>query len=114
LVYFDFIGRAELIRLTLAAGSVPHKDTRIAFQQWGEMKAKVESPTGGLPILRLGDNEPIVVGQSTAIARYAAFRAGLAGKDAVGTAVAGMVVDNYWELLLSERGGKRNLPFCID
>ncbi len=38
LTYFDANGRAEMIRLVLAAGSVDFEDRRIGFPEWKELK----------------------------------------------------------------------------
>lgn len=38
LYYFDMTGRAEPIRLILAAGQVPYEDCRFAREDWAKLK----------------------------------------------------------------------------
>lgn len=38
LYYFDMTGRAEPIRLILAAGQVPYEDCRFAREDWPKLK----------------------------------------------------------------------------
>lgn len=38
LTYFNAMARAELIRLTLAAGEIPYEDNRITFEEWPKLK----------------------------------------------------------------------------
>ena len=42
-------GAAEKVRFALLLGKVPFKDTRVAFAEWGEMKAS--TPYGQLPVM---------------------------------------------------------------
>lgn len=73
LLYFDGPGRANLARLALVAGGVDFVDTRIAWKDFGGIKADADSVPaqlfGQLPCLKHGD---YLVGQSIAIACYAA------------------------------------------
>ena len=38
LSYFDFAGRAELIRLIFSAGKVDFEDHRFSFDEWKKLK----------------------------------------------------------------------------
>ena len=38
LTYFDFRGRADLIRLLFVAGKVDFEDVRISFEEWPALK----------------------------------------------------------------------------
>lgn len=66
LTYFDATGRAEPVRLALAAGGIPYEDVRIRFQEWPAIKPT--TPTGSLPLLTLDDGT--VLTESLAILRY--------------------------------------------
>lgn len=78
LYYFDLAGRAEPIRLALAAAGVPFKDERVNGEQWAALKASGSFPTlgGQLPALK---HKGAVVGQSMAILKYAGALGNMAG-----------------------------------
>ncbi|KAI8911892.1 glutathione S-transferase [Gorgonomyces haynaldii] len=69
LTYFNIKARAEPIRLALTIGGVPFEDERLVGDQWPVLKQSGVSPFRQLPILTLDDGT--VLGQSTAILRYA-------------------------------------------
>lgn len=75
LTYFDGKGRAETIRLVLAASGTKFEDIRITFAQWPEMKST--APFGGLPMLEFKGKK---LGQSNSICRMLAREHGLSGK----------------------------------
>ena len=78
LVYFDFPGRAEAVRITFSAAGIPLKDTRLDSATFGASKKEGKYPTG-LPILKIDGKEYL---QSMAILRYAGTIAREAGGDA--------------------------------
>ncbi|CAH2301323.1 hematopoietic prostaglandin D synthase [Pelobates cultripes] len=75
LTYFNFKGRAELIRYIFAYKNTEYEDVRIEFSEWPALKPSI--PYGQLPILEI---DGVVYHQSIAIARYLAKQAGLVGK----------------------------------
>ena len=76
LVYFDARGAAEPARWAFAYGGQDYEDVRVAPDAWPAMKAT--TPFGQLPYLEV-DGKPLA--QSAAIARFAARKNGLTGKD---------------------------------
>jgi glutathione S-transferase len=94
LTYFNLTGRAETIRLIFAAGGIKFEDKRIEKSEWPAMKSS--TPWGGVPTLQIGGKTTI--GQSMAIARYAAKEANLAGKCAIEQAQADSVAETINEL----------------
>jgi len=94
LTYFNLTARAETIRLIFAAGGVKFEDNRIEFSAWGAMKPT--TPWGSLPILEV--NGKTVVGQSMALARFAAREAGLAGSNSLDQALADSVTETISEM----------------
>lgn len=91
--YFDMYGRAEVLRMTLAASGIAFDDVRFdcsAFTaphwtgnasgaQWAAMKSSV--PFGQLPLLEL-NNGAIRIAQSRACERFVAAANGLLGASA--------------------------------
>ncbi|KAJ9468675.1 Glutathione S-transferase 4 [Diplonema papillatum] len=75
LIYFPIPVRAEPARLALAVGGIQFEDSTVQFQDWGEMKARVDPLQ--LPLLEVDGK---TVSQSMAIARYACRLAKLGGK----------------------------------
>lgn len=66
LVYFNFRGRGEVIRLIFAAAGQKYDDHRFEMAQWSEYKPK--SPLGTCPWLEIRDDGKVItLGQSTAI-----------------------------------------------
>jgi len=85
LYYFDARGKAEFIRLILAAADKKYEDSRFPINFGGENKEwqaiKPSMPFEQVPVLEITDNgNTTKVGQSTAIARFLAQRFDLAGK----------------------------------
>lgn len=83
ITYFNIAGRAEPIRLCLAAGGVAFKDNRLSFPKWGEVKAAVTAKIGSpfinqLPALKVGDETMF---QSLAMLRYAGRISKVDGKE---------------------------------
>ncbi len=75
LIYFPFAGRGEAIRDALRIGGVEFEDVRVTGPEFHAMRAAGELPFDTLPVLILDDGTRI--GQSNAILRYVAQRAGL-------------------------------------
>jgi glutathione S-transferase len=86
--YFNGRGRAEIIRLTLAAGGAEFEDIRIERDQWPALKDS--TPFGQIPILEV---DGVKLCQSNSCARFVARKLGLAGKDELEQAKADMIVD---------------------
>jgi len=87
LYYFDFAGRAEPIRLTLAGGKVDYEDVRVPRDQWPELKKKM--PFGQMPVMEI---DGTMIAQSGALLTYAAKVAGLYPEDPLEAAHADQVV----------------------
>lgn len=95
--YFsDGKGRAELPRLIFIFGNVAFEDKTVSFQEYAQMLSSKELPFDQLPALEVGGT---MLGQSCAIARYAARKAGLYPSDSVQAAMSDMVVDAWRDLL---------------
>ncbi|QDL07548.1 glutathione S-transferase [Brasilonema octagenarum UFV-E1] len=95
--YFDDgKGRAELPRLIFIYGSVLFEDRTVSFEEYGRMRESGELAFDQLPTLEVGNT---IIGQSCAIARYAAKQAGLYPLDSVQAAISDMVVDAWRDLL---------------
>eukprot|EP00047_Mylnosiga_fluctuans_P024486 m.161850 g.161850 ORF g.161850 m.161850 type:complete len:208 (+) comp9870_c0_seq1:206-829(+) len=77
LIYFNFPGRAEAIRLAFAYGGIPFEDVRVERAEWPTVKATV--PGGRVPVLILPDGTPL--SQSGAILRFIGQKAGLIPTD---------------------------------
>lgn len=75
LTYFDFRGRAEIIRYLFAFTNTEYEDHRIEFKDWPSHKD--DYPFGKLPVLEI---DGTVYYQSLAIGRHLAKKAGLTGK----------------------------------
>lgn len=91
--YFPVEGLGELARFCLAYWGVEWEDNRVNGEQWrGGLKEK--SLFGTLPLLEF-DGE--VIGQSNAIARFIAKKAGVAGRNELEQAKADMMVDYYMD-----------------
>lgn len=93
LVYFPLRGRAELIRLILEAKGISYQDETIPSEKWGDKKASM--PFRSLPVLYWDGEE---IGQSLAIARFVAKKAGLAGNNDIEQARADAIVDTVANL----------------
>ncbi|CAN2388966.1 prostaglandin-D synthase activity [Pristimantis euphronides] len=75
LTYFDFRGRAEILRYLFAYTNTEYEDCRIDFKDWPAHKDSYSF--GKLPVLEI---DGTVYNQSLAIGRYLAKKAGLTGK----------------------------------
>ncbi|XP_018410007.1 PREDICTED: hematopoietic prostaglandin D synthase-like [Nanorana parkeri] len=75
LTYFNFRGRAELLRYLFAYMNTEYEDCRIEYDDWPEHKSSY--PFGKLPALEI---DGTIYYQSLAIGRYLARKAGLRGK----------------------------------
>ncbi|VDK45520.1 unnamed protein product [Anisakis simplex] len=78
LIYFNRMGRAEVIRLLFAQANVDYEDVRITDSDWPALKPKV--PFGHVPVLE-EESTGRMLGESTAIALYLAKKFGLNGQD---------------------------------
>ncbi|VDM24513.1 unnamed protein product [Toxocara canis] len=76
LIYFNSMGRAEVVRLVFAQAGVEYEDVRIEKANWPALKEKM--PFGQLPVL---EEDGRLLAQSTAIATYLASKFGLNGSD---------------------------------
>lgn len=76
LTYFNGRGRAEAMRFMFEVAGVPFEDVRIEGEKWAELKPKLNTPFGQLPILEVDGK---VVAQSGALGRFLAREFGLAG-----------------------------------
>ena len=97
LVYYnDGKGRAEFPRLIFIYGGISFEDKRVSFQDYFQMRDSGQLPFEQLPILQVGET---TIGQSCAIARYAARKAGLYPEDSLLAAQTDMVVDAWRDIL---------------
>eukprot|EP00931_Biecheleriopsis_adriatica_P092585 TRINITY_DN66384_c0_g1_i1.p1 TRINITY_DN66384_c0_g1~~TRINITY_DN66384_c0_g1_i1.p1 ORF type:complete len:295 (+),score=58.45 TRINITY_DN66384_c0_g1_i1:93-977(+) len=98
LSYFsDNKGRNELTRLIFALGHIDYINEEISPFEYLRRRDSGELPYGQIPTLRLADGS--VLGQSCAIARYAARLAALYPEDAAEAAKADAVVDAWRDQL---------------
>ncbi|KAK3753897.1 hypothetical protein RRG08_006283 [Elysia crispata] len=78
LIYFNQPGRAEAIRLLLAAAGKAYEEVNVNLDQWQEMKPS--APCGTIPIIEVDGKR---FGQSRAIATYLAREFDLYGKESL-------------------------------
>ncbi|KAK7102218.1 glutathione S-transferase 1-like [Littorina saxatilis] len=91
LVYFNLRGRAEFIRLMLAAAGQKYDEQLVSFEEWPKLKPN--TPFGSLPYIEYKGK---TYGQSTAIGPFLAREFGLYGKtNADGCRIA--EVSGLWE-----------------
>jgi glutathione S-transferase len=88
LTYFAGRGRAEITRWIFAEAGVEFEDNRIEGKDWAKLKDS--TPYGQLPLLEV---DGVTLAQSSAIERYAARLAGLAGKNDLENAKADSIVE---------------------
>lgn len=94
LVYFNFMGRGEPIRMIFAFKGIKYEDKRLDLQkEWPSVKPT--TPFGSLPVLYI-DGKPLA--QSTAIARYLGRTFGMAGKNDWEAALCDQYVDGLNDL----------------
>uniref|UniRef100_A0A8C5PBM5 glutathione transferase n=1 Tax=Leptobrachium leishanense TaxID=445787 RepID=A0A8C5PBM5_9ANUR len=89
LTYFNFKGRAELIRYIFAYKNTEYEDVRVEFSEWPALKPSI--PYGQLPVLEI---DGVTYHQSLAIARYLAKQAGLIGKTDLENARIDAIIDS--------------------
>lgn len=94
LIYFDFAGRAEPIRIMLHAAGIDFIDTRIDGKDWPAIKPTM--PLGFVPVLKIGDQEYT---QSVALMRFAAKKSGCYPSDDIQALVVDEVMDSVNELM---------------
>lgn len=51
LIYFDFKGRAEAVRLALHVGGVEFEDKRLSREEWGQLKPNTKF--GQVPVIHV-------------------------------------------------------------
>ena len=81
LIYFDFRGRAEAIRMLFALANQPYEDHRVVYSEWPAQKSS--TPFEKLPILEVTNEatqQTITLSQSMAIGRFLASRFNMAGQ----------------------------------
>ncbi|KAL8620404.1 hypothetical protein ACOMHN_055485 [Nucella lapillus] len=78
LYYFSVRGRAEAMRLVMAAAGKKFEDIRLTGEQWGAEKAK--SPYGQMPFIEYKGKR---YGESKALTSFVARECGLEGKTSV-------------------------------
>ena len=95
--YFnDGKGRAELTRLSFVYSQIPFNDHRLSFSEYLSLRDQGKLPFEQLPVLMVDDQ---IIGQSCAMARYAAKVAGLYPSDEIEAALSDMIVDAWRDLL---------------
>lgn len=94
LYYFNMRGRAEVIRLILAAGNRKYEDIRFELSEWPEYKPKML--LGQVPVLKFANDTQLT--QSLAIARYLAREVGLAGTNNLESAEIDTVVETQRDM----------------
>lgn len=99
LTYFNVKGRAEVTRLMFDYGNVKFEDVRLTEGFTDEIKKS--TPLGQLPMLQVGE---VKSGESMAIARYAAKRAGLYPKNEESAMVVDMITQVLFTII--NEGGR--------
>lgn len=94
LTYFDFDGRAELVRLLFTYGGVAFEDQRVSGAEFATLKPSL--PLGQVPVLQV---DGVVFSQSMAIARYAAKISGLYPQDPIQALSVDMVSETLVDLV---------------
>ncbi|XP_022171305.1 glutathione S-transferase-like [Myzus persicae] len=90
LTYFNFTALGEPIRFLLSYLDIDFEDNRIELEQWPSVKHTM--PFGTLPLLEIDGK---VLNQSSAICRYLAKKANLAGSDDWESLLIDIAVDNF-------------------
>ncbi|KAL4084600.1 hypothetical protein QTP88_027533 [Uroleucon formosanum] len=96
LTYFNFTALGEPIRFLLSYLDIDFEDNRIEVEQWPSVKPTI--PYGKLPLLEIDGK---VLNQSTAICRYLAKKANLAGSDDFESLLIDIAVDNFQDFRLN-------------
>ncbi|OWF38469.1 S-crystallin SL11-like [Mizuhopecten yessoensis] len=89
-IYFDARGRAEPIRLSLAAAGQVFEDKRVQSEEWEKMKS--EMPQGAVPILSVDGH---MIAQSTAILRYIAREYDMYGEGTKNMTMVDTIISTY-------------------
>jgi len=93
LTYFNVTALAEPIRFLLSYLNIDFEDYRFERDQWPAIKPTM--PFGKVPVLEIDGK---VLNQSTAICRYLAKKAGLAGNDDWESLLIDIAIDNIHDL----------------
>jgi glutathione S-transferase len=108
LVYFNFRGRGELIRLLLHAAGVTFEDARVELTAWPALKPK--TPEGTLPFMEIDGR---VFGETMPLARYIAKKYNLFCKNDLDSLTADIIL-NYIEDIKTAVGRARNEASLTD
>eukprot|EP00980_Cylindrotheca_fusiformis_P008448 scaffold1786_cov138-Cylindrotheca_fusiformis.AAC.6 len=93
LLYFDFAGRGEPVRILFHIAGVDYTDTRVG-KEWPTIKPT--TPLGFMPVLKVGDTQYC---QSVSLARYAAKLAGWYPADDLEALKCDMVAESINEVM---------------
>ncbi|XP_022173704.1 glutathione S-transferase-like [Myzus persicae] len=96
LTYFNFTALGEPIRFLLSYLNIDFEDKRIEVEQWSSVKHTI--PYGKVPLLEIDGK---VLNQSSAICRYLAKKANLAGSDDWESLLIDIAVDNFQDFRMS-------------
>ncbi|CAH1101304.1 unnamed protein product [Psylliodes chrysocephalus] len=94
LLYFNFTGRGEPLRLLLAYGGIPFEDNRFEWDDWP--KIKPTTPIGQVPVLEI---DGVKYTQTTPLCRYLARVLKLDGKDMLEDLAIETAVEMLWDIL---------------
>lgn len=100
LSYFNMPGRAEPVRVAFFLSDVPFEDHRIAYPEFGAMKASGALPLGSVPVLEV---DGLVMPQAGAMLRYVAKlgNAGLYPTDPTDAFIVDSTLDCFNDTLSS-------------
>lgn len=94
LVYFNFAGRADYIRLACTIGGVKFTDTRLSYEEF--KKRKPTFPNGQVPVLVIDGKEQLT--ESNSILRFVGKLGGLYPSDPLVAARVDAAMDTIEEL----------------
>ncbi|CAH1101308.1 unnamed protein product [Psylliodes chrysocephalus] len=94
LIYFNFTGRGEPIRMLLTYGGIPFEDIRFEVDEWP--KIKPTTPLGQVPILEI-DGKSYT--QTIPLCRYLGRLLKIDGKDMVEDLAIESAVEMIWDML---------------
>ena len=57
LIYLDFYGRAEHIRMALWAAKIAFEDIRLSMEEFAKLKGEGKFPSGAVPVWETEDGE---------------------------------------------------------
>ena len=96
LYYFGVYSRAEAIRMMANKAGIDYVDKYYDFEEWkNDIKANIHS--GKCPAIEFPDGK--IIGESVAISRFVAKKAGFYPEDPVEAAEVDMLVDFYMDVL---------------